>query len=105
MLFSLRSRTVRGIRNNFRGMFPDTNCPLCGLHLDTLPGVLTCTGLVKELTREELANMSGSYIDVFSADTVVQRNIVDIFSRLLAIKEKLLEIPEDTVSCTPDGMQ
>ena len=44
-------------------------------------------------------------IDVFSADTVVQRNIVDIFSRLLAIREKLLEIPEDTVSCTPDGIQ
>lgn len=49
--------------------------------------------------------MTGNYSDVFSGNTEVQRNIVGIYSRLLAIREELLETPEKSVSCTPDGMQ
>ena len=28
MLFALKTRTVRGIKNDFRGMFNDNQCPL-----------------------------------------------------------------------------
>ena len=42
MLFALRTRTVRNIRTDFRGMFPDVDCPLgCG-HIDSLPNILIC---------------------------------------------------------------
>ena len=42
MLFALRTRTVRNIKTEFRGMFPDVDCPLgCG-HIDSLPNILIC---------------------------------------------------------------
>ena len=43
LLFSLRSRTVRGIKNDFSEHFkPNLSCPLCSNHLDSLPEVLSC---------------------------------------------------------------
>ena len=47
MLLALRTRTVRGVKNDFRGMFQDVLCPLgCG-KTDTLNNILTCTVLQK----------------------------------------------------------
>ena len=35
LLLALRTRTVKGIRADFSGMFTSTLCPLCGEHLDS----------------------------------------------------------------------
>ena len=46
VLLALRTRTVEGIRNYFRGMFPDISCPmLCGSD-DTIEHILECTILI-----------------------------------------------------------
>ena len=46
LLFSLRSRTVRGIKNDFSEHYkPNLSCPLCSNHLDSLPEVLNCIKL------------------------------------------------------------
>ena len=50
LLFSLRSRTVRGIKNDFSEQFkPNLSCPLCMKHLDSLPEVLNCSKLQTEV--------------------------------------------------------
>ena len=45
MLLALRTRTVRGIKSDFRGMYQDEQCPLgCG-NKDTLPNMMSCSVL------------------------------------------------------------
>ena len=45
VLLALRTRTIRGIKYDFRGMHSDVVCPLgCGNN-DTLPNMLTCSVL------------------------------------------------------------
>ena len=45
LLFSQRTRTVRGIRKDFRGMYTDHSCPLACGDDDTLNNVLSCNVL------------------------------------------------------------
>ena len=46
LLFSLWSRTVRGIKSDFSEQFkPNLSWPLCSNHLDSLPEVLNCIRL------------------------------------------------------------
>ena len=55
MLLALRTRTVRGVKNDFRGMIQDVACPLgCG-NSDTLPNILTCPVLQDQLKSETVA--------------------------------------------------
>ena len=42
LLLALRTRTVNGIRTDFKSMFNTLFCPLCEEHLDTLPNLLQC---------------------------------------------------------------
>ena len=50
LLFSLRSRTVRGIKNDFSEYHkPNLSCPLCSKHLDSLAEVLNSTKLKHEV--------------------------------------------------------
>ena len=39
-LFALRTRTLRGIRKDFEGMYQNVLCPLCQTHEDTIPNLL-----------------------------------------------------------------
>ena len=50
MLFSLRSRSVRNIKNDFREQYkPNLSCPLCSRHIDSLPEILNCVKLKYEV--------------------------------------------------------
>ena len=44
-LFALRTRTLRGIRKDFEGMYQNVLCPLCQTHEDTIPNLLLCEEL------------------------------------------------------------
>ena len=90
MLLSLRTRTVRGIRNDFRGMYQDVLCPLgCG-DTDTLSNILTCQLLKTNMTSSNIATDTIQYSDVFSTDVVKQKQVTEAYSQLLEIREKLL---------------
>ena len=41
LLFRLRTRTVSGVRNDFREWYPDTTCPLVCGETNTIPNILT----------------------------------------------------------------
>ena len=95
MLFSLRSRTVRTIRNDFQEQYkPNLSCPLCSSHIDSLPEILNCVKLkyeIQGLSDEIQASINQtSYEDVFSTIDR-QKQATDTYTILLKIREKLLD--------------
>ena len=68
MLLALRTRTVRGVKSDFRGMNQDEECPLgCG-NKDTIPNIITCPALKNCFKSEALINHQISYEDIFSTN-------------------------------------
>ena len=95
LLFSLRSRSVRGIRNDFSEYFkPHLSCPLCLNHLDSLPEVLNCTKLksqVQSLPEQIQYSITHTkYEDIFS-DVFKQAQATNTYTILLKLREQLLD--------------
>jgi hypothetical protein len=68
LLLALKTRTVRGIRNDFGGLYPDKTCPLgCG-DLDTLQNILTCSVLQKDDNSTDISTSVINYEDIFCGD-------------------------------------
>ena len=66
LLLALRTRTVKGIKNDFRGMYPDNLCPLSCDTPDTLQHVLECPVLQQYHTSQEVSTSNIRYTDVFT---------------------------------------
>ena len=90
MLLALRTRTVRGVKNDFRGMYPDVSCPLeCG-DIDTLSNILTCPVLQANMTSTNIASSTIQYSDVYSSDIAKQKQVTEAYMQLLELRERLL---------------
>ena len=73
LLLALRTRTVEGVRNDFRGMYPNKKCPLeCDVD-DTLQHILECSVLRQHHTSEQVSANDIKYSDISSYDTVKQK--------------------------------
>ena len=95
-LFGLRSRTTRGIKDDFREFYkPNLSCPLCGQHLDSLPELLSCATLQAGLQNmSDTVKMSVSqtkHDDIFSGDILKQKQATETYSLLLKHGKNLLE--------------
>ena len=91
MLFALKTRTVRGIKNDFRGMFNDNQCPLgCGKY-DTLQNVLVCPVLNSHMKSNNIARTKAKYEDIFSEDILKQKEITPLYNQLMYIREELMK--------------
>ena len=90
ILFSLRTRTVRGIKDDFRHMYSDNKCPLqCG-SIDTLQNILTCTALQTNIESSLLTHNQVKYEHIFSQDIIKQKEATETFKHLLMVREKLI---------------
>ena len=90
MLLALRTRTVRGVKSDFRGMFQDAECPLgCG-STDTLENILTCSVLQKNLQSETLANNKITFADIYSSDIRAQKQVTELYTKLMSIRENIM---------------
>ena len=90
MLTALRTRTVRGIKNDFRGMYSDTECPLeCG-NTDTLQHLLDCSVLNQHMSSESIAKNRLEFQDIYSEGIVKQKQITQLYIQLMSIRGKLL---------------
>ena len=103
LLFRLRSRTVAGIKADFGKMYGDNqSCPVCadGVHLDTIPNLLSCPTIVTEMKRNNTHNSLINHNDIFSHDCSVQVSATAYFRQVLDTREKLLahDDPPDTPS-------
>ena len=96
---ALRTRTVRGIRSDFPGLYKDKMCPLgCG-NLDTIPNILTCS-ILKNLHKSDgVAIGKLQYEDIFSNDIQKQKQVTDLYDKLLEIRNRKISdsLP---VACT-----
>ena len=104
LLLALRTRTVRGIRNDFGGLYTDKTCPLgCG-EIDTLPNILTCEVLKQQHTSKDLSSCDIKFEDIFSSDITKQQQVTELYRQLLEVRNKIISSqPEDTtgpVHCT-----
>ena len=90
MLVALRTRTVRRVKNDFRGMFQDVACPLGCCNSDTLPNILTCPVLQDQLKSETVATQQIVFRNIFSPDTAKQKQVTELYIQLMEIRSKLI---------------
>ena len=89
LLFSLRSKTVRGIKRNFSILYKDNNmmCELCKTNEDSQEHCLQCPELLRNITNVKkhikYEQLFGSLID--------QIEVTQYFKQLLDIRTKLME--------------
>ena len=90
LLLAMRTRSVRGIHSDFGEMFLDKLCPLerCQ-ELDSLPHLLAC----RELEGQVVRSPDVQFSDAFSMDLERQLAVTDLYSQLLAARERLLLPP------------
>ena len=96
LLYALRSRTSDIFKANFRNMYGNVvSCPLVcweegeAEEEDTQKHLLTCRKLKAEISSTEVVSSKIVYEDIF-ADTKKQKVIVDIFSKLIEARLKIL---------------
>ena len=84
-LFRLRSRTIPGIRNDFRGMYKDDiSCPVCppNMLLDTIQNLVTCPTIQALMQSRGLDSTNLEYQDIFSNDVAKQHLATVLFTQL-----------------------
>ena len=96
MLYALRTRTVNRDRKDFSGMYSDLSCPLgCGKS-DTLPHIISCSVVNSQLQSQSLASNKIRHEDIFSKDIVRQKQVTELYTQLLQIREEILKSPPVT---------
>ena len=100
LLLALRTRTVRGIRTDFPGMFPSRECPLLGCREeDTLPHLLTCTVLLSQVVGEE--HSTSRFADIYSENLEQELTITKKFARLLETRVEREGLPATRIAGSP----
>ena len=90
LLLALRTRTVRGIRSDFGGLYLDKMCPLgCG-DIDNLENILSCRVLRQHHKSNEISHTDIRYQDVFSADISKQQKVTEMYNQLLEIRNTII---------------
>ena len=91
LLLALRTRTVRGIRSDFGGLYQDKMCPLgCG-EIDNLENILTCSVLRQHHRSREITHTDVKYQDIFSSDISKQQKVTEMFSQLLETRNNIIQ--------------
>ena len=101
VLYALKTRTVEGIKGDFKNMYQEQLCPLgCG-DIDTLQNLLTCSVISSKLHTDMLATHSIQYEDIYSEDITKQKEVTELYSQLLQIREELItsSASSDTGQC------
>ena len=101
MLLSLRTRTVRNIKSDFRGMFTDVTCPLGCTHDDTIPNILLCPAIQAHMQTKDVANSTVKYEDIFHTDVVKQKQATALYIKCLEIRETILNSKPAALKLVP----
>ena len=85
LLLALRTRTVRGIKNDFRDLYTDIKCPLkCGED-DITKHVLERRVLKSHHYSREMSNDYVIYEDTFTRSVLKQKQVTELYRQLLDI--------------------
>ena len=69
LLLALRTRTVRGVKTDFRGMFNDVKCPLGCAHTDTIPNILICPAILAQFQTSDAVKETVKYNNIYTTQT------------------------------------
>ena len=95
LLVRLRTRTVSGIKSDFKGLYTDTACPLmCGQE-DTIPHLLSCSVLRSCHKSTDISISDCKHEDIYLEDVTKQRSITEIYKQLLHTRNEILSQPVD----------
>ena len=90
LLLALRTRTVEGIRCDFKGQYNDLSCPLkCGKD-DTLENVLSCAVILQHHSSKHVSLSNVKFEDIYSSNILKQKQATELFNQLLTLRTKLL---------------
>ena len=91
LLFKLRTQFIE-CKINFKYMYSNNNleCPLCKNHNDDQKHILNCEIIRNEICTREVMNTSIKYEDIFSDNIVKQKEVTEVFSTCLRIRENLV---------------
>ena len=90
LLLALRTRTVNGIRADFSNMYTSLFSPLCGKHVDNLENLLKCDIVKSNQRTNNLSRSSIGHGDIYSNDVRKQKEITELYSECLIIREQLM---------------
>ena len=85
VLLALRTRTLEGIRNDFRGMYPSIECPLLCGEEDKIQYILDCSVIKQHHKSENVSHIGIQYTDVFAHDTVIQKQVTELYPQLMVV--------------------
>ena len=77
-------------------MYNDTACPLGFGNEDTLKNILTCTTLRSHHKSSDICLQGIQYEDMFSNNTVKQKQVTELYRQLLHIRYEILSQPVAT---------
>ena len=98
LLLALRTRTLNGIKNDFRGLYSDIKCPLkCGED-DRIEHILECAVIKQHHNTCEVSDYDIKYEDVFSNNTVKQKQTTEMYRQLMEIREQILNSQPEAVT-------
>ena len=88
LLVSLRTRTVRDIKGDFRNLYQDKKCPMDGCsHEDTLDNLTSCPAIAANMHTQSAV----VYRDVFSQDIAKLKEATTRYTAILEVRQELLK--------------
>ena len=96
VLLALRTRTLEGIRNDFRGMYTSIECPLLCGEEDKIQHILDCSVIKQHHKSENVSHSGIQYTDVFAHDTVIQKHVTELYQQLMEVRSRLTNSEPDT---------
>ena len=97
IIFGLKSRTIRGIKDNFKNKFADnTLCPICERYVDSQEHAICCPVLLAK--RPQVPNQQYKHI---YGNVKQQKEIAQVFIQYLKLRDELLADGTDQNSSIP----
>ena len=75
----LRTRTVNGIKADFKGIYGEISCPLRCDEKDTLENILKCKVLTSHYKTKQLSHGPILYEDIFPKNITKQKETTELF--------------------------
>ena len=87
IIFALKSKTIRGIKDNFKLMYSgDILCPICERSRDTQQHVLQC-----KVLQDILPMKSHIKYDHLNGTILEQKEFVDLYEKYLEIRDEIID--------------
>ena len=82
---------MSGMKNDFRSMFTENKCPVSCDSTETLQHLLECSVLRQQHVSDNVTASNVRYSDVFSSSITRQKQVTQLYSELLEIRNNLLD--------------